>query len=323
MKKTEVVCFGVLILNMNGRNWLSTLLPSLQRAGYRNKKLYLVDNGSTDGSQSFVRESFPEVNVLQMPRNLGYCMANNLASRIAFEDGCDWVIWQNNDTLVEPGWLDRMASISSQHPGIGVMGPVFLDWSSDAPNLFMISRHPDVVSYMHDPSHEPVDCDWVEGSACAVRRACFEDVGPLEPDLFIYWEEADFCRRAQFRGWRVAIVPGALARHYGGGDTSASPRPAAFNALKTHNFYVYKLCDPNRAFIQNLLSAARLWATFSKEALNSVSPMKQLWAEAKVFGRVLSRISRWFSKWRRDRAGQHPPSLQTGVDVNPDLIVTR
>ncbi|MFM9118632.1 MAG: hypothetical protein ACKOU6_20975 [Planctomycetota bacterium] len=117
-----------------------------------------------------------------MPRNMGYCMAYNLATRIAFDDGCDWAVWQNNDTLVEPGWLDSMAAAAATDSRIGVMGPVFRDWSTNVPNYFMQARHPEIVPFMEDASRPPVDCDWVEGSACAVKRECFEAIGPLEPD---------------------------------------------------------------------------------------------------------------------------------------------
>ncbi len=316
--------FGVLILNMNGLKWLRNLLPCLEEDRCLNKKVYIIDNGSTDGSVEWVRENHPNVVVLAMPENLGYCMAYNLASRIAFNDGCDWVIWQNNDTLVEPGWLDRFADVATQDPKIGVMGPVFLDWSNDGPNFFMRNRHPDVVPFMLDSDRAPVDCDWVEGSSCAVRKKCFEDVGPLEPDLFIYWEEADFCRRARFRGWRVAIVPGAVARHYGGGDTaSGNGSVIPFNALKMHNSYVYKLCDPEREFSRNVLSAFRLWISVCRGALRSQTPLHQLRDEAEVFGRVLRRLRRWRAKWCQDRAGRHPPTVQNGKSITVEMIVRK
>lgn len=226
------------------------------------------------------------------------------------------MIWQNNDTLVLPGWLDCLTDAAAADPRIGVMGPVFRDWSSDGPNYFMQKRHPDIVPFMEDASHAPVDVDWVEGSACAVKRECLEDVGPLEPSLFIYWEETDFCRRAQFRGWRVVLVPGSIARHYGGGDTASGAIPAVnFNALKTRNYYVYAFCDPARSLMANLFCTVRLYLVHMKAAFQSQTPLTTMWQNTKVFSWFLRGVPWWVSKYRRDRRGELPPRFCAGQEV--------
>lgn len=302
--------FGVLVLNLNGREWLSALFKDLRDDGYTNKRVYLVDNGSSDGSQSMTEESFPEVIVLQMPVNMGYSMAYNVATQAALSDGCDWIVWQNNDTRVTRGWLDRLAAVAASDSRIGVMGPVFRDWSTDAPNVFMKARHGNVVPYMEDACHEPVDTDWVEGSACAVRRECFEAVGFLEPGLFIYWEEADFCRRATYHGWRVVIVPGAFVRHFGGGDTASGRVPGLdFNGLRSRNQYVFTLCDPNRSILWNALAACHLFAVNVKGVLSLGHGLGDAWSHVRVFAWFLGGLPMWVQKWWRDRHRLKPPRL--------------
>jgi GT2 family glycosyltransferase len=315
--------FGILILNMNGARWLPALYKDLSADGYDNKRIYLVDNGSTDGSQAMTRERYPEVTLLQMPRNMGYCMAYNAAVEAAFADGCDWVIWQNNDTRVLPGWLDRMAAAAASDARIGVMGPVFRDWSSDQPNFFMEKRHPDVIPFMENSSHAPVDADWVEGSALAVKRECLDTVGPLEPSLFIYWEETDFCRRARYQGWRVVLVPGSVARHFGGGDTASGVIPAVnFNALKTRNYYVYEFCDPEISLGRGLVRAIYLFLVNVKAGFRSQKPLASLWQNTKVFAWFLSGLPAWWAKRARDRRREKPPRFSSGHDVSlKDLFV--
>lgn len=302
--------FGILILNCNGLKWLEALYESLRADGYANKQVYLVDNLSTDGSQEFTREKFPEVTVLQMPENLGYSMAYNLCMGIAFADGCDWVSWQNNDTLVEPGWLDRLAEVAASDPKIGVMGPVFQNWDKPGPSPYMHKRYPDVIPFWDDPAHAPVDVDWVEGSALFTSKACVDAVGPLEADLFIYWEETDFCRRAQFNGWRVVLVPGAIARHYGGGDTGGGAISAInFNTLKTHNYFVFTFCNPHCPRWRNFLSCLRLFGVLEKESLRGETPVQSTTILLGVFGKFLSSLPKWSRKWARDRAGEHGPMM--------------
>lgn len=308
----QLPIFGILILNCNGLKWLEVLYESLREDGYVNKRVYLVDNQSTDGSQAFTRENYPEVIILQMPENLGYSMAYNLCMEIAFNDGCDWVSWQNNDTIVEQGWLDRLAEESLADTTIGVMGPVFRDWENSGPSPYMKKRYPNVVEFWSDPAHAPVDVDWVEGSALFVSRACMEAVGPLEAALFIYWEETDFCRRARYHGWRVVLVPGAIAKHYGGGDTGGGAISAInFNTLKTHNYFVYKYCDPNRPRWRNFFACLQLLSVLGKEGLRGETPVQSSRILLGVFVKFLRGLPKWSRKWVRDRRGEHGPKMTT------------
>ena len=101
-----------LVLNRNGKNWLPALYESLRKNGYPSTKVYLVDNASSDGSVEMTMEKYPEVTVIRMPENLGYCMAYNLAMPYAFADGCEWVVWANNDIRLEPGCLNELVRVA-------------------------------------------------------------------------------------------------------------------------------------------------------------------------------------------------------------------
>ena len=81
-------------------------------------------------------ECHAEVSVLRMPQNLGYCMAYNLAMPYALAEGCEWVIWANNDVRVEAGCLDELVYRAQSDPRIGVLGPVFLAWEKDEPMIY-------------------------------------------------------------------------------------------------------------------------------------------------------------------------------------------
>jgi len=107
---------GVVVLNYNGKEWLPALFNSLQRDTYPNKKIYLLDNCSTDGSVQFSLEHYPDISVIRMPRNAGYPAAYNVSMPKAFEEGCDYVIWSNNDVIVELGCLERLVRAGESDP---------------------------------------------------------------------------------------------------------------------------------------------------------------------------------------------------------------
>lgn len=314
---------GIMVLNHNGQNWLPAIYQSIREQFYPQAKMYLVDNASTDSSVQWTQEEYPEVTIFRMPCNLGYCMAYNLAMKQAFVDRCDWVIWANNDVKLEAGCLCAMVEAAQTDPRIGVVGPAFLSWEKDEPNYYMLGNHPYVIPAMKIKSPKPIEVDWVEGSFLMVKRACFEQVGPLDPFLFFYWEETDFCRRARFQGWRVVVVPAALARHYGGGSSMAEgANQNTVNHLRTRNYYIYKLANPFQGFLKNCADAMHLFLVNVKEAFGA--DPERVRFHLRVFGGLLRDFRSVYAKWNRDRAGKHPNPLSEDLaSPIPDILPGR
>ena len=298
----EVPALGILILNRNGKEWLSPPYDSIKFDGYPEVRVYLVDNASEDGNVEMTLEEYPEVTILGMPKNLGYCMAYNLAMPHAFVDGCEWVIRANNDIQLESGCLSELSKAAQSDPQIGVLGPAFLAWDSDEPNHYMIGNHLCAIPAMRSQSRKPIDVEWVEGSFLMVSRKCVEAIGPLDPYLYFYWEEADFCRCARYRGWRVVLVPRALARHYAGGWSAEDPQNKyTANWLRSRNYYIYQLANPFQGFGRNLVDAIHLFL------VNLGANNGYLSREIRVFNQVIRDIRIVHKKWLRDRMGDHPP----------------
>ena len=297
---------GLLILNRNGIKWIPSIFNSLMADGYPNKQIFLVDNASDDGSVEWTLERYPEVTVIRMPQNLGYCMAYNLAMPYAFADGCEWVIWANNDIKLEPGCLSELARIAQSDSKIGVLGPAFLAWDSDTPNYYMLGNHPYAIPAMQSQSQQPIDVEWVEGSFLMVSRRCVEAIGPLDPYLYFYWEEVDFCRRARHQGWRVVLVPSAIARHYAGGWSAGDQQnKTRANWLQSRNHYIYQLANPFQSFTQNVKDVLHLFLVNLKA---NNKGFQSLLFDIRLFGQVIRDIRTIYKKWLRDRMGGHPPT---------------
>jgi GT2 family glycosyltransferase len=280
----------------------------LRKQEYPGLKVYLVDNDSNDGSVALTRAHYPEVKVLRFSDNAGYCIAYNRAMPLAFADGCEWVIWANNDVLLEPKCLLEMANTAIQSDDIGVVGPVFYAWESDEPNYYMKENHPAAIDSMQNGRSEVFNVNWVEGSFLMVSTKCVGDVGWLDPYLFFYFEEIDFCRRARRKGWRVVLVAQAIARHYAGGWSSGNQdNTNTANHLKSRNQYIYTFADPGRSFGYNLFKGLHLFAVLCKAALK-VSPAAFFY-ELQVFWKMIFELGRIADKWRRDRKGHWPAAV--------------
>jgi GT2 family glycosyltransferase len=304
---------GILILTQNGKRWLPRIYRAIRAQSYPYVQVYLVDNASEDGSVEITRTNYPEVTVIRMPKNLGYCMAYNIAMPHAFADGCEWVIWANNDVSMEPGCLSELVRVAQSDAKIGVLGPAFLGWTDNEPNYYMLGNHPCAIGAMKSNSKRAIDVEWVEGSFLMVGRRCFEAIGPLDPYYFMYSEEADFCRRARYHGWKVILVPSALARHYAGGSSGGNQEIARSIAwLQSRNYYIYHLANPFQDFLRNILETAHVFGVKMKEHLSSKS-MRSIFFETQVFFVVMRDLRKIYGKWRRDVVKQHPPS------TTPDL----
>lgn len=317
----ELPSLGIMVLNQNGEQWLPPLYESLRHQAYPFLKIYLVDNASTDNSVVLTQTDYPDVNVLRLSRNCGYCIAYNRTMPIAFSDGCEWVIWANNDVLLEPGCLLEMGRMAARYQDIGIIGPAFLCWDSDEPNYYMKGKHPAAIGPMRSGSAIPFGVDWVEGSFLMVSNRCVKDVGWLDPFLFFYWEETDFCRRAIRNGWRVVIAPQALARHYAGGWSSGNQSNTnTANLLKSRNQYIYSLADPNKSFVHNLIECIHLFLVILKAALKS-SRYAVIY-EMRAFLTLLPEFGKIWRKWRRDKQGL-PPEAITPEYANVTVEIVR
>lgn len=302
---------GVMVLNRNGQQWLPPLFESLRAQEYPRLIVYLVDNASTDDSVRITQSSYPYVRVLHFTENVGYCMAYNRTMPLAFADGCEWVVWANSDVLLEPNCLQELVKVACQGTGIGVIGPAFHAWGSDEPNYYMKGNCARAIEVMRQGNTAVLDVDWVEGSFLMVSEACVRSVGGLDPYLFFYWEEVDFCRRARRKGWKVVMALRSFARHYGGGSTCVDQATSnALNERKSRNQYVYVLTDPDRVFAANLCSMVRLFLVLFKAAVRT--SRQRVRFELTVLLKVLGELREIKKKWRRDRDGLLP------ADMSPD-----
>src|SRR5262249_18654225 len=208
------------VLNHNGAVWLRRCLESLLTSSYPRLQVLLVDNASTDDSVTIARGISSQVRILRKDTNLGFCEGNNAGIAHALERGADYVALLNNDTYVEPDWLNPLVSVGENDQQIGILSPVQLEFDSDAFNSWMTTAVPHLLDELRRGT-EPgawLPVTWVEGSCLVAKRRVFARIGCLDPIFFAFFEEIDFCRRARAAGFEIALVPSSRIHHYRGGS---------------------------------------------------------------------------------------------------------
>ncbi len=194
----------------------------------------VYDNASEDGSPEAVAACFPMVRLISSETNLGFATGVNRAAAAAHGQT---LLVLNPDARMCPGALDLLLDLLAREPRAALIGPA-LRYPDGAPqaaafrfpgllqvvlDLFPIPRLTDSALNGRVPaatSGSPqVAIDYPLGACMLIRRAAWQDVGPLDEGYFMYLEELDWCQRARQRGWSVWHVPAAIAVHHGGAST--------------------------------------------------------------------------------------------------------
>jgi GT2 family glycosyltransferase len=214
-------------------------LPSLRAQTFGECTVVVVDNGSSDESVSHLRLEYPEVQVVALPRNVGFAAAVNRGVEAA-PGGAEAIAVVNNDLELDPLWLSRMVAALRDHPEAGsATGKMLfydrrsvIDGAGDFTSWYAVSAprgrgEPDRGQF---DLAEPVFSAC--GGAALYRRAALDAVGPFDEDFFAYAEDVDWGFRAQLAGWTCRYVPGAVAFHMGAGTSARVPNLARYLFLR-------------------------------------------------------------------------------------------
>jgi GT2 family glycosyltransferase len=242
----------------------------------------VVDNASSDGSASIAGE-FPQATLVRNAENVGFGRAVNQALAVA---RAPLVLLMNPDCRLEAGAIDTLRRELGRHPGCAIVGPRILDpdgaeqgSARGDPDMFTglfgrsaalrrwfpslgISER-NVVPSSLVPAGESRAVDWLSGACMLARSAALGDVGGFDERYFLYWEDADLCRRLRRAGHHVRYVPSAVAVHRVG-HSSSTVRVPALKAFHASAYLYYAthvapgFANPKRVLARALL-AARCW----------------------------------------------------------------
>jgi GT2 family glycosyltransferase len=227
MQQVERV--SIVIPNWNGKKWLPVCLDSLRNQTFRDFVVYVVDNGSTDGSVEFMEASYPEVRVVRNSENLGFAEGMNVGIRASKGE---YVVSLNNDTETDPDWLAELVRQMDRHPEMGSAASALLDFKdrsridSLGDGYSLDGRSYKVGSaQLFYPVTEPFEILCPCAAASIYRSSMLKRIGLFDKDFFAYMEDVDLGLRAQLAGYRSICIPTAFVYHMGsatsGGGASA------------------------------------------------------------------------------------------------------
>jgi hypothetical protein len=192
-------------------------------------EVVVADNASTDNSVAVMRESFPNVRLIENGSNGGFATGYNLALR---QIEAQYYVLLNSDIEVPQGWIEPVIELMDAHPEIAACQPKILsyyhkeqfEYAGASGGFIDKYGYPfcrgRVFQNLEDDKgqyDDPREVFWATGACMFVRADLYHQVGGLDDSFFAHMEEIDLCWRMQLRGWTVNLVPASYVYHIGGG----------------------------------------------------------------------------------------------------------
>ena len=228
---------AIVILNWNGKKDTLECLKSVGQLSIADchLKIIVVDNGSTDDSFKAIKKKYPKMEVIDTGENLGFSAGNNIGIKKAVENGADFVLTLNNDTIVDKNLITHLIGAADKHKDAGILSPMIyfypgfeyhkgkyperekgrvvwyaggvIDWDNVLASNYGVD---DTDIGQYEKVHE---IDFATGACMMIRREAIESVGLFDEKYYLYLEDADLSQRVQRFGRKIIFVPQAKVWH--------------------------------------------------------------------------------------------------------------
>jgi GT2 family glycosyltransferase len=196
-------------------------------------RVLVVENGAAGTTA-------PAADRLRLSENRGFAGGMNAGIEALLAGGCDRILLLNNDAVLEPSCLRRLAE-ALEDPALGAVGPVIVreaDGRVESRGLAVDLRRGRVRMEGHGEDADDrtglVPAEALSGAALMIARGALERVGPLDPAYFFSFEDVDWCVRARRAGFALAVVLGARARHASSRTIGRASPDRLYYAARNH-----------------------------------------------------------------------------------------
>jgi hypothetical protein len=265
--KSDHPSVAILTVNTNGAAFIGEFGESLAGVTYPSYRLIVVDNASTDDSLDILKRSQPEAEILRNDTNLGFTGACNRGLEHCLDQAFDYVLLLNSDLVMEPAFLDQLVAGADERTmtapktylyhqrgrlddSVGVF-----DWTRGVWKQRILGKPP-------TPDFDrPRPIDSANLSCLLVPCGLLREVGLLDDNFFIYYDDTDFVRRARNKGYRLWFVPAAVIYHAKGATIGGPAMPFGLYSLTRNRPYLI------RKHVRSRLRLAVFWSYFLSSRL--------------------------------------------------------
>lgn len=217
----------IIILVWNGKKYLPKLFESLEVLSYSKEKykILVLDSASTDGGLEFLErlEKEGKIELMKLQKNLGFCGGNNIGMKYALNNGAKHIVLLNQDTFVEPDFLQELLAAAESEEKIGVAQALLL--YNDGKTINSLGNQNHILGYgwcegnyekiqnSINKTQEVKEITYASGAAVLYKAEMLKEIGLFDENYFSYNEDADICHRARMVGYKTILAPKAVVYH--------------------------------------------------------------------------------------------------------------
>lgn len=254
----ELAKVFVIIVTYKGKLWYDRCFESLQQSEIP-VQIVVIDNASNDGTVEYIRENYPEIDLIASNTNLGFGQGNNKGMRYALDNGADYVFLLNQDAWIEPNTLYELVEIYKMNPEYGILSPMHLNSDKTSIEKGLINYVADLK--ITDPAwindlycgvmKDIYSTKYVNAAAWLLPRKTLETVGGFDPIFYHYGEDDNYMQRVIYHRMKIGICPKVKVVH----DTERRVKGTKNSVQNNLKNLLVELCNinNNRSLFQYII----------------------------------------------------------------------
>lgn len=211
----------VIIVSFNSMPWVKRCYDSLRTSSIK-CDIITIDNGSTDGTTDYIRSHYPEVELVEQDKNIGFGLANNIGLQKMLDEDYKFAYLLNQDAWVLSDTFETLIATSKKNPEYGILSP--MQMQADLKKLdkkfyYLVNNKTQKLSHvLNEKSSWPMTDDvyeisFVMAAHWLITQNCVKQTGGFSPSFFLYGEDDNYIDRAHYWNFKTGFVPKALAVH--------------------------------------------------------------------------------------------------------------
>ena len=217
---------AIILINWNQYELTNSCIKSILNCSYKKFKIILVDNCSKDNSVTKLKRDFPNVHFIQNNSNLGFTGANNIGIEYAKSEDYEYIMLLNNDTVVKNTFIEPL--VDSFKKNVMAVQPLILNypdsntiWNNGGSinslfGIFKTINKNKNISLIKN--FDKKETEWISGCCFMIRSSVIDEIGILDDNFFVYYEDVDWSIRITEKKYKILIVPSSIIYHFEGGS---------------------------------------------------------------------------------------------------------
>ncbi len=209
---------SIILINYNGLEDLEECINSIFNLNYDNFEIIFVDNNSSDDSVQFVKQYYPNIQIIQLPKNYGFTKGNNIG--VSKSKG-QYIVLLNVDTYIDKNWLKELVKAAQESRKVGVVGSKIyyynekeiINFAGGSSNIYGRTSHIGMSYKDREFLNKKKKTFYICGASLLIKRKVYNKIGLFDPKYFGYYDDVDLCWRSWMAGYKVIYAPKSFIYH--------------------------------------------------------------------------------------------------------------